>query len=89
MIVWGLTVTPDSPQFSTLVARNAEEKNKGTALTIVTSIGFAITIVSIQLLKLAFEWYGEYGLLILAPGPIMGLLFFFRLKEIPPVRRDG
>lgn len=88
MLTWGLTVTPDSPQFSTLVARNAEERYKGTALTIVTSIGFAITIVSIQLLKLAFDTLKEYGLLILAPGPIIGLLAFHRLKEIPPARRD-
>jgi MFS family permease len=88
MIAWGLTVIADSPQFSTLVARNAQEKNKGTALTIVTSIGFAITIVSIQLLKLSFEDYKEYGLLLLAPGPIIGLLAFYRLKEIPPPKQD-
>ena len=50
LIFWGLVVIADSPLFSTLVAKNAPAENKGTALTIVNSIGFAITIVSIQLM---------------------------------------
>jgi len=73
-LVWGLTVTADSPQFSALVAKNADEKVKGTALTIVTSIGFAITIVSILLLKNIFNTYKENGLWLLALGPLLGLL---------------
>ncbi|HEY0041590.1 MAG TPA: MFS transporter, partial [Flavisolibacter sp.] len=73
-LVWGLAVTADSPQFSALVAGYAEEKHKGTALSIVTSIGFAITIISIQLLKEAFDIYKEKGLWLLAIGPFVGLL---------------
>ena len=73
-LVWGISVVADSPQFSALVAKNAEEKNKGTALTIVTSIGFAITIVSIQLLKGFFQAHSAYGLWLLAIGPLFGLL---------------
>ena len=73
-LLWGLTVTADSPQFSALVAKNAEQKNKGTALTIVTSIGFAITIVSILLLQEFFNTYKENGLWLLAIGPALGLL---------------
>ena len=75
MIVWGFTVVSDSPQFSTLVAQSALQQYKGTALTIVTSIGFAITIISIQLLKQIFDATKEYGLWILLAGPIIGLLF--------------
>lgn len=74
MLVWGSTVVSDSPQFSTLVAQSAPAQNKGTALTIVTSIGFAITIASIQLLHPAMKNWNEYGLLILAIGPILGLI---------------
>lgn len=73
-LVWGITVTADSPQFSALVAKNAEEKNRGTALSIVTSFGFAITIVSIQLLKNVFDAYKEKGLWLLAIGPVLGLM---------------
>lgn len=74
LLFWGFTVTADSPQFSALVAKAAPEKNKGTALTIVTSIGFAITIVSILLLKELFLLYKEKALWLLAPGPFLGLL---------------
>jgi hypothetical protein len=41
----------DSPLLSTLVAQNAPAEIKGTTLTIVNSIGFAITIISIQLIS--------------------------------------
>lgn len=74
ILLWGLTVTADSPQFSALVAKNADERHKGTALTIVTSIGFAITIVSIQLLQEAFQRYNEKALWLLAIGPLFGLI---------------
>jgi predicted MFS family arabinose efflux permease len=50
MLVWGITVVGDSPQFSTLVSRFALPERRGSIITLVTSIGFAITIVSIQLI---------------------------------------
>jgi MFS family permease len=81
MLIWGITVVADSPQFSTLVAQSAPSDNKGTALTIVTSIGFAITIVSIQLLKLLFDALEKYGLLLLLIGPIAGLLTLKRYRS--------
>jgi MFS family permease len=79
-LLWGLTVTADSPQFSALVASAAVAKYKGTALTIVTSIGFAITIASIELLNSAFSLYHEKALWLLLPGPIFGLLALRRPK---------
>jgi len=80
LLIWGAAVVSDSPQFSALVARNAANEHKGTALTIVTSIGFAITIISIQVLKPLFETYHEKSLWILAIGPLAGLFFFRSLK---------
>jgi MFS family permease len=50
LLFWGMVVIADSPLFSTLVAQNAKPETKGTTLTIVNCIGFAITIVSIQLI---------------------------------------
>lgn len=50
LLFWGMVVIADSPLFSTLVAQNAISEFKGTALTIVNCIGFAITIISIQTL---------------------------------------
>lgn len=74
LLIWGMAVIADSPLFSTLVAQNAEAEVKGTALTIVNSIGFAITIISIQLLNsLASKMDMKYLFVILALGPILGL----------------
>lgn len=81
IMFWGLMVTPDSPQFSALVAATAEEKYKGTALTIVTCIGFAITIFSILLLKACFEWIQGSSLWLLAPGPLLGLIALQKRNE--------
>lgn len=74
LLIWGLCVSADSPQFSALVARHAPEAQRGTALTIVTSIGFAITIFSIQLLHVCLADVGLSGLWVLVPGPLFGLL---------------
>lgn len=75
LIIWGMAVITDSPLFSTLVAKNAVPKFKGTALTIVNCIGFAITIISIQLLSFLNENYNSnYIYMILAIGPVLGLL---------------
>ncbi len=74
LIFWGMVVIADSPLFSTLVAQNAPVEYKGTALTIVTCVGFAITIVSIQLLNyLSGMWQPIYLYLVLAAGPVFGL----------------
>lgn len=86
MLIWGLTVVADSPQFSTLVAQSATPANKGTALTIVTSIGFAITIISVQILKLFFDTSQRYGLIILFIGPFLGLI---ALKKYPAQKGAG
>ncbi|MBE7640343.1 MFS transporter [Salegentibacter sp. BLCTC] len=70
---WGITVVADSPLFSTLVANNAVAENKGTALTIVNSIGFAITIVSLQLINYLHQVAPVYSLSFLSLGPAFGL----------------
>lgn len=81
LIVWGMVVIADSPLFSTLVAQNADAEIKGTALTIVTCIGFAITIVSIQLLGFLIERMDpQYVYIFLVIGPILGLIALFQQK---------
>ncbi len=79
---WGMVVIADSPLFSTLVAQNAIPEFKGTALTIVNGIGFSITIVSILLLSLAYEYWGSpWVFLLLSAGPVLGLLGLFSSKK--------
>ena len=87
LLIWGLTVVSDSPQFSTLVAQSAPSENRGTALTIVTSIGFAITIVSIQFLKTLSDSWKQNSLLLLFIGPVFGL-FFLRKFYVPKINRQ-
>jgi DHA1 family inner membrane transport protein len=69
--VWGLAAAGDSPQFSTLTARNAPRDVVGSLLTLVNSLGFAISIISIQL----FVWLAErHRLEVLLPGLAIGPL---------------
>lgn len=75
LLFWGMVVIADSPLFSTLVATNAQPDIKGTALTIVNSIGFAITIASIQLLTWMTSLTDSPAIyLVLAIGPVFGLI---------------
>lgn len=75
LLFWGFVVIADSPMFSTLVAQNASGESKGTAITIVTCLGFAVTIGSIQLLNFLWEYYHSNNIfLILAIGPLFGLM---------------
>jgi MFS family permease len=80
LVVWGIVVAGDSPQFSALNARYAPSQLVGSALTIVNCIGFAITIVSIQLLQGALPAVGaQFLFVLLLPGPVVGLLALSRL----------
>jgi MFS family permease len=72
--LWGMAVTADSPQFSNLVATATPAQLKGTGLTLVNCIGFAITIGSIQLLATFNQAIlPQYTFLVLALGPLFGL----------------
>ena len=79
--LWGIVVTADSPQFSNLVASAVTPKLKGTALTLVNCIGFAITIVSIQLLG-SLQTIIPIHLLFLplAIGPILGVYYLINTR---------
>jgi MFS family permease len=72
---WGMAVTADSPQLSNLVAGSIPNELKGTGLTLATCIGFAISILSIQILSfLANTINPKHLFLLLAIGPILGLI---------------
>ena len=73
LLAWGVVIVSDSPQFSALAARNCPPEYTGTALTVQNGVGFAITVVSIQLTaalapRLGWRW----AFVFLAVGPLLG-----------------
>lgn len=83
LVVWGITVAGDSPQFSAMNARTAPPHLVGSALTIVNCIGFAISIASLQLVAALQGAIGtQLVFLALLPGPVLGLLALRRAPAI-------
>ncbi len=71
--IWGAAVIADSGVFSTSLSEAADPRFVGTALTAQTALGFALTVISIQLVPLlagAVGW--RFAFLLLAPGPVLG-----------------
>jgi len=82
-IVWGLAVVADSAQFSALVTELAPPHAVGTALTLQTSLGFLLTMVSIQLVpQLAGALGWRWAFVVLAGGPALGILAMDRLRRL-------
>ena len=74
LLIWGVAVVGDSPQFSALTAGTAPKHLVGSALTIVNCIGFSITIASIQATSYLSEKVdARFVFLVLAIGPVIGL----------------
>ena len=74
LLLWGITVAGDSPQFSALTAQNAPPQAVGSVLTLVNSIGFGISILSIQLFVTLAERHDLTALLPwLGLGPLLGV----------------
>ena len=75
LAVWGLTAAGDSPQFSTLTASNAPKHAVGSVLTLTNCIGFALSIVSIELFTSLAQQYSLDSLLPwLGLGPFLGII---------------
>lgn len=79
-IVWGMSVVADSPQFSTLSAQACPPEKIGAALTIQNAVGFAITMISIQISTVLVATLNTYISWLLLPGPILGLILLNRIK---------
>lgn len=77
LFLWGVSVIPDSPQFSTLVSIYAPAHLKGTALKIYNSIGFTISTISLIIIDRIYHSTGFLGgentFLLLGLGALVGL----------------
>jgi MFS family permease len=79
-IVWGFTVVADSAQFSALVTEHTPRTHVGTALTLQTSAGFLLTMVSMRLVPpIAASSGWRWAFLFLVPGPLLGVLAMKKL----------
>jgi MFS family permease len=88
--IWGITVTGDSAQFSTMVTETADQAYVGTALTVQLAAGFAVTVVTIWLLPFLQEWFSwRWAFALLAPGPVIGIWAMARLKSLPEAAKIG
>lgn len=81
MLLWGATVSADSPHFSALSANACPPNMVGSALAFQNAIGFAISMVSIQLGTSIVAHWGAYVAWLLLPGPVLGLLGFYPLLK--------
>jgi len=83
-ILWGFAIVADSAQFSACVSELADKRLVGTALTLQTSMGFLLTLVSIRLTPTfvdAVGWQWAFGFLAL--GPVIGIVAMLTLRRSP------
>jgi MFS family permease len=83
-ILWGITVIADSAQFSTAVTELSQPAYVGTALTIQTSVGFALTMASIWIIPVIVSWVDwRWAFAVLSVGPFLGVAAMGRLRATP------
>jgi MFS family permease len=83
VMVWGVSILPDSAQFSALVADYSPPEQAGSLLTFQTALGFALTIVTVQMTPLVAGIVGWPLLLAaLALGPAFGIAAMVRLRAM-------
>jgi MFS family permease len=83
-LVWGFAVVADSAQFSAGMSELCPAERTGTALTLQTSLGFLLTLVTIRLvpaLERVVSW--RWAFVFLALGPAVGIWAMLRLRRLP------
>ena len=86
-LIWGFFVIADSAQFSVLVTEAVPAHAVGTALTVQTSLGFLLTMISIQLVPPFAVLVGwRWAFVMLAIGPALGIAAIRRLRQQPTTR---
>jgi MFS family permease len=87
-LIWGFAVVADSAQFSASISELCRAEYTGTALTLQTSLGFLLTLITIRLippLEQAVGWGWAFAFLAL--GPAVGVWAMFLLRRSPAAQR--
>ncbi|NQV81899.1 MAG: MFS transporter [Alphaproteobacteria bacterium] len=87
-LIWGIAVVADSAQFSASVIELSDPEIVGTMLTVQTSVGFLLTILTIHLVPPLVEtagWGAAFAML--AIGPALGIVAMLRLRAQPEAVR--
>lgn len=74
LLVWGVSVIADSPQFSALSVRACPPQQIGGALTLQNSVGFLLSACAIFWSTSAYPHLNVWVALLLLPGPVLGLI---------------
>lgn len=83
-LLWGAAVVADSAQFSASISELCRQDYIGTALTLQTSLGFLLTMVTIRLVPTLEEMLGwSWTFAALAIGPAGGVWAMHRLRRLP------
>ncbi len=80
--IWGVAVIADSAQFSACISELCDRTHIGTALTLQTSLGFLLTMLTIRLIpsiESTVGWGSAFA--ILALGPIVGVAAMGTLRR--------
>jgi len=86
LIIWGITIAGDSPQFSTLNAKTAPAEIVGSAVTLVICLGFGLTILSIHVFSFLMTSFNlQIAVSLMAIGPLYGLYCLHPLKVKNPL----
>ncbi|TVR75346.1 MAG: MFS transporter [Sphaerobacteraceae bacterium] len=83
-LLWGITIVSDSAQFSASASELADPQYVGTVLTLQTSAGFLLTMLTIRLIppiENAVGW--EWAFSFLAIGPFIGVVAMLMLRRSP------
>ena len=83
-LVWGFAVVADSAQFSACVSELCRAEYTGTALTLQTSLGFLLTLMTIRLVPVMerlVTWKWAFAFLAIGPGT--GIWAMAKLRQFP------
>lgn len=82
-MLWGFFIVSDSAQFSAMITEVTPPHAVGTALTLQVSLGFLLTMATIQLVPVIAGAHGwRWAFAVLSLGPAAGIWSIARLKSL-------